>query len=274
MFCDSLFSLTSLFLFTYFFIFARSESATQQQARVPLMPDPSQTEIGQGDYGVERLNLSNLSGETSEIDTIPFQPTPHSEKEREQTPDAADLDLHFQQQLLHKGDNLMKRRVESVIPQILPQDLPSALTNVPKLLTPADFMSKQVPSNMQRSDKTYQASYTPSEEKDTNLGMYSSFANRQMVPEYHIHSETQSVASTPRVLCQSAEHCHPLTETYTLTSGNVRDVTPRSLGEVTPRGLASGGGDPGHTSTQEVQKEIIQIRNRLKSFDQKKKKLR
>ena len=236
------------------------------------MPDPSQTEKGQGDYGVERLNLSNLSGETSEIDTIPFLPTPHSEKEREQTPDAADMGLHFQHKQLHKGDNLMKS--ESVIPQSLPQDLPSAQTNVPKLLTPADFMSKQVPSNMQRSDRTLQASYTPSEEKDTNIGMYSSFANRQMVPDYHIHSETHSVASTPRVLCQSAEHSHPLTETYTLTSGNVRDVTPTFFGEVTPRSLASGGGDPGHTSTQEVQKEIIQIRNRLKSFDQKKKKLR
>ena len=219
-------------------------------------------EIGQGDHGIEKLNLSNLSGETSDVDTIPFQPTPHSEKQRELTPHAADLGVHFQQQMVpkvdnfvnfqqqtsQKGDTFMKDKGENMIPQILPQNLPCAQPNVPKLLTPADFMSKQAP--------------------------VSSFANKQVVLDYQIHSETQSVASTPRVLCQSADHSHPLTETYTLPSGNARDITPRSLGEVTPRSLVSGGGDPSHVSSQQIQKEIVQIRNRLKSFDQKKKKLR
>ena len=253
-------------------IIDRTESATQQQTGMPVMLD--QTETGQGDYGIERLNLSNLSGETSDADTIPFKPTPHSRKLREQTTDTGGAGVHFQQQQLHKVDNFVQDRNESVIPQIIPQNLPSAQTNVPKLLTPADFMSKQDSGSMPKSEKISHASYAPSQVKDTDADVFSSFGNRQVVPDYHIHSETQSVASTPRVLCQSAEHSHPLTETYTLTSGNVREVTPRSVREVTPRSMRSGEGDTGHTSTQEVQKEIVQIRNRLKSFDQKKKKLR
>ena len=160
--------------------------------------------------------------------------------------------------------------------------LPKVQTNVPKLLTPADFMSKHVGVGVPKTEKV------PFNSISTfGQDMNREFVNKRMgdnsialgsfdhseCNRVNIDSEPQSVASTPRVFCQSAEHSHPLYETYSFTPGDVREATTICSREVTPRN-SNAKDEVRPSSTKEVQKEIIHIRNRLKSFDQKKKKLR
>ena len=168
--------------------------------------------------------------------------------------------------------------------------LPKVQTNVPKLLTPADFMSKHVGVGVPKTEKVpFNSMSTMQQEMNRELvnkqmGVNSVALGMAKTPQMwsfgpsecnriNIDSEPQSVASTPRVLCQSAEHSHPLYETYSFTPGDVREATTICSREVTPRS-SNAKDEVRPSSTQNVQKEIIHIRNRLKSFDQKKKKLR
>ena len=224
-----------------FFFFDRNEVGLPEPPSQQVQPKQKKGDPGCAEQVVERLNLSNLSGDKSDTDTFPFKSTPH-----------ADFDVEQTYNIFPGTNNLVMGTSGDREKHVaVPPNLPNKPINVPKLLTPADFMSKQV------------AVHVP----DTDL------INKEEIRDYHIHSESQSVASTPRVLCQSAEHSHPLYETHTLTLGKaIRGATATCSREITPRSVK--GEDSWPASEQDVQKEIIQIRNRLKNFDQKKKKLR
>ena len=239
---------------------------------------------------MERLNLSGLSGDRSDTDTVLLKSTPHADVHIEQenrisTPHSGPLQSESDKMLMYtgatheeKGDNTL-----SYLPKVQP--------NVPKLLTPADFMSKHVGVGVSKTEKVPFNSMSTLG-KDMNreflnkheMGDNSVALGMAKTPQMwsfgpsecnrvNIDSEPQSVASTPRVLCQSAEHSHPLYETYSFTPGDVREATSICSREVTPRS-SNAKDEVRPSSTQDVQKEIIHIRNRLKSFDQKKKKLR
>lgn len=121
------------------------------------------------------------------------------------------------------------------------------------LMTPADFLSKK---------GTFVAETVDNRVSDPTP-----------VPSTVV-SECISVASTPRVLCQNSDHNHPLSETRSFRMTDFKEqITPRSTSSVTPREQLCSGGFETH-STQVIQKEVITIRNKLKSFDEKKKKLR
>ena len=218
---------------------------------------------------------------------MPLKYTPHVDVHIEQeyrisTPHLGPLQSESDKMLMYtgatgeeKGDNTQTY-------------LPKGQTNVPKLLTPADFMSKHIGVGVPKTEKVPFNSISTFGQ-DINR----EFVNKQMgdnsvalsmakTPQsfghsecntVNIDSEPQSVASTPRVLCQSAEHSHPLYETYSFTPGDVREATSICSREVTPKHW-NVKDEVRPSSTQDVQKEIIHIRNRLKSFDQKKKKLR
>ena len=219
---------------------------------------------------------------------MPLKSTPHVDVHMEQeyrisTPHLGPLQSESDKMLMYtaatneeKGDNTQTY-------------LPKVQTNVPKLLTPADFMSKHVGVGVPKTEKVpfnsmfklgqdMNREFLNKHEMGDNsvaLGMAKtpqSFGHSEC-NRVNIDSEPQSVASTPRVLCQSAEHSHPLYETYSFTPGDVREATSICSREVTPRS-SNAKDEVRPSSTQDVQKEIIHIRNRLKSFDQKKKKLR
>lgn len=110
--------------------------------------------------------------------------------------------------------------------------------------------------------------------------------------------ECQSSATTPRILCDNVEHNHPFSETRSFIVSDFQEqITPRSVvSTVTPRDKWSSLGFdvqvnqgqsrsrsqhmsflPPHAKTQpkdHIQKEIVMIRDRLKVFDEKKRKLR
>ena len=239
--------------------------------------------------------MSNLSGDRSDTDTIPFKSTPHSGPDLAQ--DVAVSGSHVEYPSTKDTDSTRAANTKDLIDNrgkcvFISPSVPNVQTNMPKLLTPADFMSKQTNVNLPRTEVTSHSSFIPSVRPDMNtntvpvlrdtqggldLKTEKSVGSKQLTEihyEYNIHSESQSVASTPRVLCQSAEHSHPLSQTYTVNPGNVRGATLTSSREVTPRSVTAKGEISEATSTQDVQKEIVRIRNRLKNFEQKKKKLR
>lgn len=156
------------------------------------------------------------------------------------------------------------------------------------LMTPADFLNKRADQKVMEEDRVTPRSVT----------------SEVSLPP----SCCQSVVTTPRIVCDNAHHHHPMLETRsfkpsdfqgdTIPQSATGSVTPRdqlsTLGfddqfterTVTPRSqfesLSSRNqlppfGSEKMTSTltkHQIQREIIVIRNRLKSFDQKKKKLR
>ncbi|MEW8339462.1 MAG: hypothetical protein AB2708_06400, partial [Candidatus Thiodiazotropha taylori] len=108
-------------------------------------------EIKNADQVVERLNLSNLSGDRSDTDTIPFKSTPHS---------GPDLAQHFEVSGSHMNQPSSKDAGSTRAVNIkdltddrgkcvyISPSVSHVQTNVPKLLTPADFMSKQTSVNL------------------------------------------------------------------------------------------------------------------------------
>ena len=122
--------------------------------------------------------------------------------------------------------------------------------------------------------------------------------------------DCQSSATTPRILCDNNKHSHPLSETRSFRVNEFSEIqalsttssarTPRdqftSLGfpsegqvvqtsqeqissksrAVTPQIQLSTHNPPSsrQQSSHSIQREIVAIRNKLKAFDQKKRKLR
>lgn len=156
------------------------------------------------------------------------------------------------------------------------------------LMTPADFLNKRADQKVMKEDRVTPRSVT----------------SEVSLPP----SCCQSSVTTPRIVCDDANHHHPMLETRsfkpsdleggTIPQSAAGSVTPMdqlsTLGfdeqfterTVTPRSqfesLSSRNQLPAFGSEQitsaltkhQIRREIIVIRNRLKSFDQKKKKLR
>ena len=158
------------------------------------------------------------------------------------------------------------------------------------LMTPADFLRKGVQS-----------------EVEINYNM----APRSVTSAYSGgFGDCQSSATTPRILCDNNKHSHPLSETRSFRVNEFSEIqalsttssarTPRdqftSLGfpsegqvvqtsqeqissksrAVTPQIQLSTHNPPSsrQQSSHSIQREIVAIRNKLKAFDQKKRKLR
>ncbi|XP_060581928.1 protein SFI1 homolog isoform X2 [Ruditapes philippinarum] len=235
---------------------------------------------------IERLNLSNLTTNQSDVDTdrtltphligsakseqtvsqhsarVPFQIYENTGEPVSNEPFPSDRQLEKGEQvvkinILSKGDSRTFEKFngakqDSLLPHTSAVNVPT----IPKLtlLTPADFLNKK---------ETYIVN------KDSNFT-----ARSETCIGSAVVSETTSIASTPRVLCQNSDHNHPLSETRSFRVTDFKEqITPRSTSSVTPRDQLSSLGFESH-STQTIQKEIVTIRNRLKNFDQKKKKLR
>ena len=222
------------------------------------------------DKTVEKLDLSNVVSNPSVVST---DRTDHTVTRRtENNVEGVSLNVEG---LATTGESLLSNRSES---QVMPpagwmsasqgDKVSSKLRDtdlrlgpnliVPKsdnfvLMTPADFLSKSASSASQGQQAM----------SDIQLDMVS--------------VASQSVASTPRVLCQIADHGYPLSETrsFKVTDFRSGEITPRSTVSITtPREqLLSLGFEP-IGSKQKTEKEIVLIRNRLKLFDQKKKKMR
>ena len=222
------------------------------------------------DKTVEKLDLSNVVSNQSVAST---DRTDHTVTKRTEnnvqavlldveglaTTDESLLSNHSESQVMPPAGWMSASQSDKVSSKVLDTDLrlgPNPI--VPKshnivLMTPADFLSK--------SDSS--ASQGQQVAGDIQLDMVS--------------VASQSVASTPRVLCQIADHDHPLSETCSFKVTDLRSggITPRStVSSTTPREqLISLGFEP-FVSKQKIEKEIVSIRNRLKLFDQKKKKMR
>ncbi|XP_053406636.1 protein SFI1 homolog [Mercenaria mercenaria] len=267
----------------------QTDQVTEDKMKQNLQVSKQTTEI-------ERLNLSNLTTNQSDVDTDRTV-TPHdlhqerpgiSSTRSEQTVSEYSARVPFKNygnsrepvsdvavpcgKQLEKGGQLLLTKLllnsdlnsdENVIP-IQRQDRFGIqqntaglnVSNISKftLMTPADFQSKK-DTYIVNKDSTF----TPRTVSDVGSTVV---------------SECTSLASTPRVLCQNSDHNHPLSETRSFRVTDFKEqITPRSTSSVTPREQLSSLGFESN-STQMIQKEIIIIRNRLKSFDQKKKKLR
>ncbi|XP_052773983.1 protein SFI1 homolog [Mya arenaria] len=145
----------------------------------------------------------------------------------------------------------------SVVPQVTKADKPT-------LMTPADFFAKPT-AHTTKGAHSVASIATP----------------RSVVSNFsYAPSECLSTVTTPRILCDNTDHNHPLSETRSFRVNDFQEqITPRSAsGSFTPREqIASLGFEAcsaEKVSTKSLQKEIVVIRNRLKSFEQKKKKLR
>lgn len=266
----------TLSLCIFFSVFDKSEDETGKENLQTTVP---KTEI-------ERLNLSNLTSNHSGLDSDRTV-TPHghehpviSSVRSEQTVPQSSARVPFQDyenikepvcdkllpygkfpdegtQLLLNSDLNAEKHAGHFIGQNNYSSRGNTVFDISKLtlMTPADFLSKK---------GTCVAEIVVNRDSDLTP---------RTVPSTVV-SECISVASTPRVLYQNTDHNHPLSETRSFRMTDFKEhITPRSTSSVTPRDQLSSCGFDTH-STQMRQKEIITIRNKLKSFDEKKKKLR
>ncbi|XP_052228525.1 protein SFI1 homolog isoform X2 [Dreissena polymorpha] len=156
-------------------------------------------------------------------------------------------------------------------------NVPTKVINKVALLTPNDFVTK---TTTQVSLETGNRSQVL-----TPRSVVSGFSSAQ--------SECGSTLTTPRIVCENSQHSHPFSETKSFQISDFQEqVTPRSCTSgFTPRAQVSSLGFDAHftqskqftqsrksaqseLSTESIQKEIVTIRNKLKAFDQKKKKVR
>ncbi|KAL4231291.1 spindle pole body protein Sfi1 [Mactra antiquata] len=284
--------------------------------------DTQQCSTAGPQYEIERLNLSNLTTNPSDLQSDRtfsarvLQPVCDNDSSKSvRTQNTLDVSVPFQTiSNLHKhssetmvtnttsqmnnnknvGNNLPEVSDSSAL--VTAHDLPMGF-NSPRvsevssshgfpaksvpysskltLMTPADFLQK--PYNSAGGS----ASRIPDLQGIENSASISA----RGMPDLHgidsiPVSECTSIASTPRFLCDNSKHDHPLSETRSFRVSDFKEqITPRSTSScITPRQelsarSCSGGGGQGQ-SKKTIQKEIISIRNRLKSFEQKKKKLR
>jgi len=137
----------------------------------------------------------------------------------------------------------------------------------PTLMTPADFVSKS-------KTQVAQDTFTSRAGEETPRSVISNYT--------YAHSECISGVTTPRIVCDNASHQHPLTETFSFQISDYKEeITPRSCVDsvisrdrVASHGYHTNNSSQIKSSKQDIQKEIISIRNKLKEFEKKKKKLR
>lgn len=233
---------------------------------------------------VERLNLSNLTTNLSDLESDRTT-TPHISQPQHIVIPSSRSDESVSQLSVRVPFQDYVNAMEPVIEtapssgkQLQPNIMSSGHTNA----NSRDVFTLGMDSYGLRPDPPSQnvSKLTLMTPADFLCNTYSARNDSNLTPRNlsgvgpSIVSECPSVASTPRVLCQDSSHSHPLSETRSFrVTDFMAAATPRSTSSVTPRDQFTSLGFETH-STQTIQREIVTIRNTLKSYDQKKKKLR